>query len=511
LNTERHDPDNGRLPYALYRAAQVREFDRIAIEEYGLAGELLMERAGEAVFAALRRIWPEAKDITVLAGAGNNAGDGFVVARLAREAGLSVRVLQPGDPGRLRGDARRHAERYATTGGLRLPFEGLPERTDLIVDALFGTGLDRPVEGRWADSIRAANAHRAPIIAVDIPSGLNADTGAVMGEAVSAAATVTFIALKQGLFTGEGPQACGRILFDPLGVPPKVYARQILSARRLDWSRMTRHFGPRPRAAHKGYFGHVLVVGGNLGMGGAARLAAEAAARCGAGLVSLATRPEHAAALAAARPEIMARGVTSAGELEPSIERASVVAVGPGLGHDDWACDLWQRVLESGLPLVMDADALNLLAKSPRRREDWVLTPHPGEAARLLGEATVEVQADRFAAVERLQRRFGGVVALKGAGTLIHAGGTRPPGLCTQGNPGMACGGMGDVLTGLVAGLLAQGLDPEEAAEAAVCLHGASADRAARDGERGLLASDLLPELRPLLNPAVPSPGESVP
>jgi len=489
------------MPYALYRASQVRALDRVAIAEFGIPGEVLMERAGEAVFHALRRAWPDICDITVLAGTGNNAGDGFVVARLAREAGLEVRVLQVGDPDRLCGDARLHAERYRATGGPWGPFEGLSQRTGLIVDALLGTGLDRPVAGRWAEVIRAVNAHPAPVVAVDIPSGLDADTGAAVGEAVVADLTVTFIALKQGLFTADGPEACGRLAFDALAVPPRVYARELLAARRMDWTRMAPLLGPRPRGGHKGQFGHVLVVGGDHGFAGAARLAAEAAARAGAGLVSLATQPEHVVATVAARPEVMAQGVNDAQGLEPLLERASVIAVGPGLGRGDWGRRLWQRVLDTGLPLVVDADALNLLAEVPRRKEHWVLTPHPGEAARLLGRSSAEIQADRFAAAAALQARFGGSVVLKGAGSVIHGGGNRPPAVCSQGNPGMASGGMGDVLTGLVAGLLAQGLHPSDAAEAGVCLHAAAADRAAQAGERGLLASDLLAAVRPLVNP----------
>lgn len=489
------------LPFALYRASQVRAFDRIAIGEFGIPGRTLMARAGAATFRVLRERWPAARDITVLAGLGNNGGDGFVVARLASEAGFDVRVLQPGDAERLGGDARLHAGEYGATGAPWLPFERLPARTDLIVDALLGTGLDRPVEGRWADVIRAVNAHPAPVLAVDIPSGLNADTGAIMGEAVAADVTVTFIALKRGLFTGEGPAVCGRIEFDGLEVPPAIYARELPAARRLAWSKQCRLLQPRRRTAHKGHFGHVLVVGGNHGLAGAARLAAEAAARAGAGLVSLATRPEHAGAIVAARPEIMARGVAGAADLDDLLSRATALAIGPGLGTDAWAQALWSRALGQGLPSVVDADGLNLLARSPRRRDDWVLTPHPGEAARLLDSTAAAVQADRFEAVSALQARFGGVAVLKGPGTLIGSGGTRAPALCSEGNPGMASGGMGDVLTGLVAGLLAQGMDVVAAAETGVCLHAAAADRAAREGERGLLAGDLLECVRPLVNP----------
>jgi hydroxyethylthiazole kinase-like uncharacterized protein yjeF len=494
-------PVSDRLPHALYRAQQVRELDRATIEELGVAGASLMERAGQAAFERLRETWPQARDITVLCGGGNNGGDGYVVARLALAEGLSVRVIQMGDPERLGADARANHDAYVRAGGEVGPPGPLPARTDVLVDALLGTGLEREVRGEWAELIRAANAHRAPVLAVDIPSGLHADTGRVLGVAIEAAVTVSFIGLKQGMFTGEGPDCCGRVYFDGLHVPAVVYGTQILSARRLDWAKQARLLRPRRRSAHKGHFGHVLVVGGAPGFSGAARMAGEAAARSGAGLVSLATAPAHASLLSVVRPELMCHGVSDATDLDPLVERASVVAIGPGLSRSDWAVGLLDHVLDSGLALVVDADALNLLAGKSYSRDQWVLTPHPGEAARLLGTSTAQVQRDRFAAVTALQRTYGGIAVLKGAGTLVAGPGSRPPAVCTDGNPGMASGGMGDVLTGLVAGLIAQGLDLRDAAETAVCLHGAAADRAAVQGERGLLATDLFADIRSLVNP----------
>ncbi len=494
-------PVTEHLPYALYRAEQVRELDRVAIQELGIPGASLMERAGQAAFGVLRDTWPGVRDISVLCGVGSNGGDGYVVARLAQGAGLRNRVVQVGDPDRLQGDARANRDAYREAGGEVLTSGSLPRKTDVIVDALLGTGLKRELTGDWAEAVRAVNQHRAPTLAIDIPSGLHSDTGAVLGVAVEAAVTVSFIALKQGLFTGQGPHYCGRVHFDGLELPATVYGSQLLSARRLDWLKQSQLLSRRRRTAHKGDFGHVLVVGGAKGFSGAARLAGEAAARAGAGLVSLATRAEHAPLLCVARPELMCHGVDRAPELAPLLRRATVVAVGPGLGRSAWALGLLARVLESGLPLVVDADALNLLADEPHERPDWVLTPHPGEAARLLGSVAAEIERDRFAAARALQQRYGGVVVLKGAGTLVQTAGSRPPAVCTDGNPGMASGGMGDVLTGLIAGLLAQGHGGADAAELAVCLHGAAADRAAARGERGLLASDLLAEIRPLINP----------
>lgn len=494
-------PATDKLPYALYRADQVRELDRIAIEECGIAGATLMERAGQAAFSMLRKRWPEARDITVVCGVGNNGGDGYVIARLARESGLSVRIMTLGDTDKLHGDALAMARAWGAVGGETESLIALPEKTDVIVDAVLGTGLERKVSGDWAQALDRINRHRAPVLAVDLPSGLHSDTGKVLGIAVRASATVSFIGLKQGMFTGEGPEYCGDLSFDALQVPARIYARQILSARRIDWEKQSKLLQIRPRTAHKGRFGHVLVIGGDLGFSGAPRMTAEASARTGAGLVTVATRPEHAALLNLARPELMCHAVSAPAELEPLLERASVVAIGPGLGRSDWSRSLWQRVLSTDKPLVVDADALNLMAAEPVWRDAWVLTPHPGEAARLLGCTTDKIQADRFGAVRRLREKYGGICVLKGAGSLVQGDSARPPAVCTDGNPGMASGGMGDVLTGIVAGLLAQGIGSEDAACMGVCLHGAAADAAARQGERGLLAGDLMPQIRTLVNP----------
>jgi len=492
--------DVDRLPNALYRAEQVRELDRTAIEEHGIPGAELMERAGRAAYRLLRQGWPDARVISIVCGIGNNGGDGYVVARHARTDGLEVRVLQLGDPQRLRGDALTMATRFQEAGGSIAPFRGLPEATELIVDAVLGTGLERAVAGEWAQAIAAINRHPAPVLAIDIPSGLHSDLGRILGTAVRAEATISFIGLKQGMFTGSGPDCCGDVHFDALQVPAAVYARQILSAHRLDRTLLDGLLARRPRSANKGSFGHVLVVGGARGYSGAARLAGEGALYTGAGLVTIATHPDHAAYLNLSRPELMCLGVEEPTELEPVLERTTVIAVGPGLGKDSWGKGLLARVLATGHPLVVDADALNLLAAAPALRGDWVLTPHPGEAARLLGTETGAVQADRFGSVRRLRDRFGGVVVLKGAGTLVLGPSHKPLEVCTGGNPGMATAGTGDVLTGMIAALVAQGLDLEDAAAAGVCLHAAAGDAAAEGGERGLLASDLLTRIRPLIN-----------
>ena len=491
------------LPIELYRAAQVRELDRIAIEDRGIPGYTLMNRAGEAAFNLLRQRWPKVWRIVVVCGGGNNGGDGYVVARLARQAGLGARVLTLVDPESLRGDAQTAwldavaagvpVETY-TTAGL--------DDTDLLVDAILGTGLEREVEGLWREAIEAMNAHPAAILALDIPSGLHADTGAILGAAIQAAATLTFIGLKQGLFTGQGPACCGALSFVGLGVPPDSYPAIHPACWRYTGEDLPALLPRRSRSAHKGHFGHVLVIGGDLGLAGAARLAAEAAARTGAGLVSVATRAAHAGWQAAARPELMFHGVETPDQLTPLLSRATVLAIGPGLGREDWGRALLRAALASDKPLVVDADALNLLAVEPAFRDDWILTPHPGEAARLLKMTPAQVEADRFTAVEDLALRYGGVALLKGAGSLIASQTDGLVALSATGNPGMATGGMGDVLTGVIAALVAQGLSPFAAAQAGAYLHGQAGDLAAQaGGERGLAATDLLPFLRQLVNP----------
>jgi NAD(P)H-hydrate epimerase len=493
--------DPSLLPARLYLAEQVRALDRCAIEQYGIPGLTLMERAGAAAFELLRARWPEARSITVLCGTGNNGGDGFVVARLARQAGLTVRLLQLGDSAKLRGDALASAERFLQAGGTIEPYADLNFPVDLIVDAVLGTGLERAVSGSWAEALMAANRHPAPLLALDIPSGLHADSGRILGCAIQAQATLSFIGLKQGMFTAEGPACCGAIAFADLEVPPEVYRAVEGSARLLRWQAFAERLKPRARSLHKGDCGHLLLVGGETGLLGAIRMAGEAALRTGAGLVSIATRPEHAALIASQRPELMCHGVTRPEELRPLLARADAVAVGPGLGQGPWGQRMLRRVLQCNLPLVVDADGLNLLAGEPERRDGWVLTPHPGEAGRLLGCSAREIQSDRFGAVSRLRRRYGGVVLLKGAGTLIASEVEALTGLCREGNPGMASGGMGDLLTGVIGSLIVQGESIEMAAEMGACLHGAAADLAAGGGERGMLATDLLPAIRRLMNP----------
>jgi NAD(P)H-hydrate epimerase len=493
-----------QLPRLFYTASQSRELDRTAIEEFHIPGITLMERAGLAAFQLLLQVWPNTAELTVLCGTGNNGGDGFIIATLARQRNITVKVLLVGAAGKISGDARLAYDMALQENVLVEAFSGKEQlKTGVLVDALLGTGLTGEVRGQYAAAIALANDSGLPILAVDIPSGLCSDTGRVLGAAINAAHTVTFIGVKQGLLTAQGPACCGQIHFAGLDVPDPVYQQVPFNGRRTGLWELAKALPPRPRDAHKGLFGHVLVVGGDYGMAGAAVMAAEAAARVGAGLVSVASHPEHVAAFIARRPEIMAHGIVSGQELEPLLKKPTAIVIGPGLGRSPWSEQLLQQVMKTDCPLVVDADALNILSEGrvhPKPgRHNWILTPHPGEAARLLNSDTAAVLGDRFAAARQLQKRYSGVAVLKGAGTLIAAENALY--LCDQGNPGMASGGMGDVLSGIIGGLFAQGLAPALAARLGVSLHARAADLAVRaDGERGLLATDLLKHLRQLVN-----------
>jgi ADP-dependent NAD(P)H-hydrate dehydratase / NAD(P)H-hydrate epimerase len=494
------------LPVEIYSVASVRAIDRRAMDEAGIPGYTLMQRAGEAAVRECLSAYPRAKRWQVLCGPGNNGGDGFVVGRFARAAGLDVRLLCLADPADLEGDAGAACKAWLSDGGSISPWRGtLAADADLVVDALFGSGLGRPLAGDYAAAAAAINRHSAPVVALDMPSGIDGDTGESHGPAVEAAMTVTFVGLKSGLFLADGFVASGRVRYAGLDIPDSCRKPERPQLLRIGRHQLRDQLPLRRRDAHKGDFGHVLVVGGGAGMPGAVRLCGEAALRSGAGKVSLATHPAHAAAIGAACPELITHGVESGDELKALLAAADVLAFGPGLGTGDWSREMYREVARSELPAVWDADALNLLAgggeepcAAPGER---ILTPHPGEAGRLLGRPADEVQRERPASVRALRERFGGVAVLKGAGTLI-AGRDDVPHICLAGNAGMAAAGMGDVLTGIIAALRAQGLSAETAALSGVTAHAAAGDRAAARGMRGLVAGDLIAELRGILNPA---------
>lgn len=501
------------LATALYTAEQVRQIDRVAIDRYGIPGPMLMQRAASAAFACLRRRWPQARRLLLLCGRDNNGGDAWLLGANALYDGYHVEAVAFGEP---HGEAKHARQRYIDAGGIIIEAAkiSLLPAADVVVDGLFGTGLDRDVDGAAAYLIEQLNGSNQPVLALDIPSGLCADRGAPRGVAVRATATISFVAWKRGLFTSAALDYCGERELDPLDIPAAARNGIAPDARLLD-DNIGCVLPPRLRDVSKGRYGHVLAVGGDHGMAGAILLAAEATLRCGAGKVSVATRAEHVSAINTARPELMARGVDGPQELASRLDDIDVIALGPGLGQAAWGHALWDTAIHSGRPCVIDADALNLLARQsvrlaggeiiaksqlPRPRAGHhVLTPHPGEAGRLLGITTKQVQADRYAAVRDLAARHSAIVILKGAGSLI----ADPDGhvaVCPWGNAGMASAGMGDLLTGIVAALLAQGLSGWDAARLGAALHARAGDIAAGSEPRGLVASDLFAPLRQLVN-----------
>jgi ADP-dependent NAD(P)H-hydrate dehydratase / NAD(P)H-hydrate epimerase len=487
------------LPSELYSAAQVRQLEARLIAA-GVSGQALMERAGASAYAFMRTRWPDFRSIGVVCGVGNNGGDGFVLARLARQGGLSVQVLVVGDATRVQAEAREALAQLRATGAPVHDFTPAAlSACDLVVDALLGIGVRAPLSKPARDAIEAMNAAPLPVLSLDLPSGLHPDTGIAL-PAVHATATMTFVALKQGLFLEDGKDHAGEIVLEALGCDATLAAGLPPALCRLVDEHLQRALPPRPRKSHKGMFGKVVVVGGGTGMPGAVRLAAEAALRVGAGLVTVASRSEHLQVVVGNRPELMFRSVETAGDVAGAIAGADVVVLGPGLGRDHWARVVLTATLAAVAPesrLIVDADALNLMAEEVGRQhgDDWILTPHPAEAARLLKVATADIQRDRMAALAELCGQRGGTIVLKGATTLVGQSG-RTTLVCDCGNAGMSVPGMGDVLAGAIAGIVAQCRDPYAAAAAAVLAHATAGDRCARAGLRGMLAMEVAQELR---------------
>ena len=506
------------LPDNLYSVDSVVRLEQVAINQFNIPAYELMKRAGDAVCQVLKTKYPQHKKILVLCGAGNNAGDGYVVARLARQAGLDVRVISLIDPASLKNEAQlayqdwlsiaENAVAANTTAEI-----SLIDEADIIIDALLGTGLTREVSAEWAGWINAVNSSAIPVIAVDIPSGLIADTGAIAGSAVEADHTVCFIGLKRGMFTAQAKDVCGEIIFDDLALPDEVYSHVEADARLIqttDYSLLPK----RKSSSNKGNFGHVLIVGGNNGMPGAVILAAKAALRTGAGLVTIITGASNIEAISLAVPEAMVKNcdVNTAIEVftDTFVKSITHIAIGMGLGKDDWSLELLRVCASLDKPMLVDADALNLIAMHGIKiNSSLVITPHPGEAARLLSNEKVleevlnsaDIQSNRFDAAKKLYDLFSDsktcVVVLKGSGTLILDNHSTK--VCSLGNAAMAAPGMGDVLSGIVIALMAQGIDISDAAELAVCLHASAAQSVTQDRTRGLLASDVINGLAKVL------------
>ncbi len=485
------------MTYPLFTAEQSRNIDHRVSSTSSVASYDLMKRAGQGLFQCIQSMPLHAEQVHIFCGAGNNAGDGYVLAKLLIESNVSTQIYAVAGTEHLTGDALKAFNELKEITSV---VTTLPNKLGkgVVVDALLGTGLTKPISGQFLAAVTLINAATGPVLAVDIPSGLCADTGCVKGVAVCADVTLSFIVLKKGLYTGDGPHYCGEVRLDDLQVGLDMIAPEEPTAKLMALNDFKGNHKRRARNTHKGHYGHVLLVGGNSGYSGSIRLAGEAALRVGAGLVSVATKNEHTALITMARPELMCHGINDRQALTALSNHCTVLGVGPGLGQEGWSKMLFEAALEQNLPLVVDADGLNLLAKEPRENNLWVLTPHPAEAARLLNCTTTKIQTNRFFAVKALQKKYGGVVVLKGSGSLVCGGSDVL--VCEAGNPGMASGGMGDVLTGVISGLIAQGYGLLDAAALGVVLHAMAGDDAARAGENGLLASDLFQPLRELVN-----------
>ncbi|MBJ3814064.1 bifunctional ADP-dependent NAD(P)H-hydrate dehydratase/NAD(P)H-hydrate epimerase [Shimwellia pseudoproteus] len=486
------------IPHQVWPAAWLRGAEPQAAQAMGLTLYGLMLRAGEAAFTLARRQYPHSQHWLVLCGHGNNGGDGYVVARLARRAGVQVTLLAQGHDKPLPEEARQAREAWlhdaGSVGDIAAPW---PSDADLIIDGLLGTGLQQAPREGVAAVIAQANAHPAPILALDIPSGLLAETGAAPGAVIHAADTLTFITLKPGLLTGKARDVVGRLHHHDLGLGPWL-AEQQAPIRRDDATCLGGWLPPRRPTANKGDHGKLVIIGGDHGTAGAIRMTGEAALRAGAGLVRVLTRAENIPPILTARPELMAQALTD-DALSAALDWADVVVIGPGLGQQSWGKRALQKVENVRKPMLWDADALNLLAINPDKRQNRVITPHPGEAARLLNCTVAEIERDRLAACKRLVARYGGTVVLKGAGTVIADAGRLS--IADVGNAGMASGGMGDVLSGIIGAFLAQKLTCWEATCAGCVAHGAAGDAVAREsGMRGMLATDLFTTLYRFVN-----------
>ncbi|KFZ31034.1 hypothetical protein IDSA_06010 [Pseudidiomarina salinarum] len=497
----------------IYRTGQVREGEQDAAASLDISEKQLMQRAAQACLEHIRQVQQLPARLLILCGPGNNGGDGWVLARLARDAGYEVQVAAAQASSAL---AQQACEVWRDQGGkvtaLAEVSETILAGADLIVDALLGTGLSRDLSDDYLQLTRQLNdfsaCHRAYVLSVDCPTGLNSDTGQPMPVAVKADATITMVALKAGLVTGQAATYCGVLELAELGIGEAFQRRQRPVATSLNARHVSGRLQPRAGASHKGQHGHVLIVGGYKGMSGAAIMAGQAALRCGAGKVSVLTHLQSHPIVAGAQPELMVHPLDAAtaddSGLEDLLSQADVVVLGPGLGKAEWGQSLFDQVSRWEGCLVMDADALNLLAngkQKPAAAANWLLTPHPGEAGRLLRCSAAEIEQDRYGAVRELADKFNAQVLLKGAGSLIAAPGDSLIQVCRQGSPALATGGSGDVLSGIIGALLAQQIPVEEVLAIAAWLHGSAGELAAKQGERGTLPTDLLYFLRRLVNP----------
>ncbi len=500
---------------------QIRNYDKIAVEQFGIESSVLMENAGKGAVEVILKRYPNAQQIAIIAGPGNNGGDGFVVARHLANSGKKISVFLVASEPAIRGDAKLNLEIIKKMHLTITPVSQDSPLTsanllgfDLLIDALLGTGVSRNLDGLLYDTVQAVNLSLIPTVSLDIPSGLNSDTGFPCGTAVKANSTVTFGHLKRGLLLFPGAELAGEIDVVPIGAPNIVSEQSGFDGRLISKHHIISMLPTRKKDGHKGTFGHLLIVGGFLGKTGAAALTGKAALRTGCGLVTIATSREAQPVLESKCLEVMVDNVIDENSLsiseeiqnriEALLKNKKAVVIGPGLGTEQKTSQLVIEMLKLlTVPTVLDADGINILADIPaiakEMKAPFVLTPHPGEMSKLMGESVQLIQQDRIGICRKAAERFQAVIVLKGAHTIIAA----PDGkvfVNPTGNSGMGTAGTGDVLTGIIGGLLAQGVKPLEAALSGVYLHGEAGDLAAKKcGERSLVASNLIENISCIL------------
>jgi NAD(P)H-hydrate epimerase len=504
---------NAILAHKIVSSEQVTVIEPKAAQLAGCSMFELMQRAGTAAFQVLIQEWPKAQHIIVIVGNGNNAGDGYILATLAKQRGMNVEVMCEQPDRQLSGDAQQAQLEWQKLGGKTQQFMELDYvQFDVVVDALLGTGVAGEVKPTFQSVIRQINQASTAVLSLDLPSGMNANTGQALPICIKADVTVTFVATKPGSVSGFGKEYCGKVIFTDLAVGTEFFSLARSEAQVVDWQ-MLQPLPARPMNGNKGTFGKLLCIGGNQGMAGAIRLTAESALRSAVGLVKVYCHESSGLAISAGRPEIM----LTHKELDVALNWCSCVVVGPGLGQDDWAQQQFYHLLtylkRHPKPLVIDADGLNILSTMTidadmqhtlAQLPALVLTPHPGEASRLLNCSIATIENDRYWASESIAQKYISTCVLKGAGTVIQINDShREPQcwVCKGGNPGMATAGMGDLLTGIIGAFLAQGYAAPKAAIYGVCAHAEAGDRIAMQyGQRGMLTSDLLQPLRAIIN-----------
>ena len=490
------------LPQKAFTAQQIQTVEGTAAKHSGMSLMTLMRRAGQVVYQQIRLRYPNAGCFVILLGKGNNAGDGFVVARhlLARQYRVYLMSMVPVEE--YQGDAKQaYLECLAAGGILSDPDPIVIKQADVIIDAVFGSGFRGVLSEQLQAWFACAADSGAQCVSIDIPSGIDGTSGRVAQGCFHADLTITFIGLKQGTLTGTAKCYVGTLHFDDLGVADAFTALATHSSEYLSHETLLSLRPERALDSYKQQCGHVLLVGGAPGMAGAIRLAAEACLRSGAGLVSVATHPDHVSAVLQGRYELMVHGVGHSSQLTPLLAKADIVVIGPGLGQDPWGQTLWQSMADITQPIVCDADGLNWLShsscKSSSKVRARVLTPHWGEAKRLATAMQLPSTLDRFSMASQLAVAYRATVVLKGPGSLIAEAGRIN--INRSGTQAMASAGMGDVLAGLIAGLMAQGMTAFDASCLAVYIHGLAAEKAEQAGGYGLLASDLFKPIRQLL------------